>query len=251
MWQGRTLLARLCSSTQASGKRVTLVADGPADEGDHSTKAATRSPSPIPSATTPVLPVSPAAAYRISASDFGQPATFILDTGAAVTLLHKKTWDRMKPPLATLSPWTGRKLVSVEGTSLTVLGSTKLPLQIASTVFSTEVVIADGLATEGILGLDFLESHGCMIDMSRRVLQCGDADLTVPLCSPTTPTVAQCAVILSESVRVPPSCELEVMAQSVVLSYGQSYLLEPLSTARLPIRAARALVSPSVAGVPV
>ena len=41
------------------------------------------------------------------------------------------------------------------------------------------------------------------------------------------------------------------MAQSVVLSDGQFYLLEPLSTARLPIRAARALVSPSVAGVPV
>ena len=163
-----------------------------------------------------VLPVSPSAAYQISASILGQPATFILDTGAAVTLLHKKAWDRVKPPSAILSPWTGRKLVSVEGTSIMVLGSTKLPLQLGTSVFSTEIVIADGLTTEGILGLDFLESHRCVIDTSHRVLQCGDTNLTVPLYSPTAPISAQCAVILSEGVRVPPSCELEVMAQPVV-----------------------------------
>ena len=117
-----------------------------------------------------------------------------------------------------------------------VLGSTNLPLQLGTSVFSTAIVIADDLTTEGILGLDFLESHGCTIDVSRRVLQCGDTNLTVPLCSPTkSPISAQCAVILSEGVRVHPSCELEVMAQSVVSTEGQPYLLEPITTTQLPI----------------
>ena len=131
--------------------------------------------------TTLVLPTSPAAAYQISALILGQPATFILDTGAAIPLLHKEVWDCVKPTLATLYPWTGQRLVSVEGTSLMVLGSTKLPLQLATTVFSTEVVIADSLTTEGILGLDFLEANRCMIDKSNRVLQCRDANLAARL----------------------------------------------------------------------
>ena len=250
----------MCSSPSppVTGKRLTLVATGLANEGNiktTSTKAATDTKPPGPeldSPSTPVLPVSPTAAYRIAASILGNPVSLILDTGAAVTILHKRAWDRVKSPSATLIPWTGRNLVSVEGSSLTVLGSTKLPLQLGTTVFSAEIVIADGLTTEGILGLDFLESHRCTIDTYHRVLQCNDPKTTVPLCSRTEPTSwTSCAVVISESIRIPPFSELEVMAQTERAPDEQPYLLEPVISPQSPIRAARALVSPSTTSVPI
>ena len=48
-----------------------------------------------------------------------------------------------------------------------------------------------------------------------------------------------------------PFCELKVMAQPLMSSKGQHYLFEPVTTTRLPVQAACALVSPSSAGVPV
>ena len=84
----------------------------------------------------------------------------------------------------------------MEEKSLMVLGSTKLPLQLGTSVFSREIVIADGLTTEGTPGVDIIESHHCVIDMSHRVFQCGDTNLTVSLCRSMTPISAQCAGIL-------------------------------------------------------
>ncbi len=47
----------------------------------------------------------------------------------------------------------------MEGTKLKVLGCAKLPLQLNQVVFYHDVVAADDLTTDGILGLDFLEAQ--------------------------------------------------------------------------------------------
>ena len=155
----------------------------------------------------------------------------------------------MKPPPSELSPWTGRNLVGVDGTKIKVLGSANVPLQLRQIVFSIDVVVADGLTTDGILGLDFLESNSCTINTGRRTLQCGNASVTVPLTSPSEPLVSQCAVVLAETTRNPPASELEVMAETVALPNTSCYLMEPTTT-RHSVQAARALVCPSMAGVP-
>ena len=157
----------------------------------------------------------------------------------------------MKPSSVELSPWKGRQLVSVEGTPLSVLGSAVLPLYLDHTVFSTQIIVADGLTTEGVLGLDFLESNRCTIDTGRRVLQCGDNSISVSLCSSTEP---QCAVLLSETIRIPSFSELEVMADTtgvMARGLGHSYLLEPIASTKLPVQAAWALVAPSASRIPV
>ena len=75
-------------------------------------------------------------------------------------------------------------------------------------------VVADGLTTEGILGLDFLEVNKCSIDVGSRQLKCAGAHLTEPLSSGTSveASLGQCAVLLAETIRIPPSSELETMA---------------------------------------
>ena len=150
----------------------------------------------------------------------------------------------MKPSSVELSPWKGRQLVSVEGTPLSVLGSAVLPLYLDHTVFSTQIIVADGLTTEGVLGLD----------TGYHVLQCGDNSISVSLCSSTEPFSSQCAVLLSETIRIPSFSELEVMADTtgvMARGLGHSYLLEPIASTKLPVQAARALVAPSASRIPV
>ena len=104
-------------------------------------------------------------------------------------------------------------------------------------MFSIDVVVAEGLTTDGILGLDFLESNSCTINTGRRTLQCGNVSMTVPLTSPSEPLVSQCAVVLTETTRIPPASELEVMAETVALPNTSCYLMEPTTT-RHSVRAA-------------
>ena len=113
---------------------------------------------------------------------------------------------------------------------------------------STEII-----ATEGVLGLDFLEWNRCTIDTGRRVLQCGDNSISMS-CSSTEPFSSQCAVLLSETIRIPSFSELEVMADTtgvMARGLGHSYLLEPIASTKLPVQAAWALVAPSASRIPV
>ena len=231
---------------------MNLVAVGQAGEVDNS-KATT--PTNLPTSTTPtthrLLPVNPAAALRVPVNVFGTGLSCIVDTGASVTLFHKDVWKR-EVPARELSPWEGRQLVSVDGTCVKVLGTAKVPIRIGHVVFQHDVIVADGLTTEGILGLDFLELHRCTVDMGNRTLLCTNAGLTVQLSSEEQQYgVRQCAVYVEETIRVPPSCEMEIMAVSSATADGGSWLLEPITTTRLPIQAARALVTPANGRVPV
>ena len=60
-----------------------------------------------------------------------------------------------------------------------LLGTAKVPIRFEHVVFQHDVIVADGLTTEGILGLDFLELHRCTVDMGNRTLLCTNASLTV------------------------------------------------------------------------
>ena len=99
------------------------------------------------------------------------PTSLVIDTGAAVSLLRTDIWDRIqrqKP--SALNPWTGPRLVGAEGKPLQVWGCKQLTVTIAGQKFESQVIIADSLTAEGILGLNFFQAHHCMIDLSKEVL---------------------------------------------------------------------------------
>ena len=98
-------------------------------------------------------------------------ALFVLDTGAAVTLLHKDVWDRVAAVRnVPLEPWPGQRLVGVEGTSLQVYGMAQVEFQLADEVFQHHVLVVGGLSAEVILGLDFMEENNCTIELGKKML---------------------------------------------------------------------------------
>ena len=58
-----------------------------------------------------------------------------------------------------MDPWTGLELVGVKAIPLCVHGLVEVLMHIAEEPFRLTVVVVDGLTTETILGLDFLEIH--------------------------------------------------------------------------------------------
>ena len=127
-------------------------------------------------------PFTSSATYRIYVEVAGIPTSLVIDTRAAVTLLRTDIWDRIqrqKP--SALNPWRGPKLVGAGGRPLQVGGCKQLTVTIAGKKFESQVIIADSLTAEGILGLNFLQAHHCMIDLSKEVLIISKRNLLLPL----------------------------------------------------------------------
>ena len=71
----------------------------------------------------------------------GVEVCFMFNCGSTVSLHWKDVWDNVGGELQ-LSPWTGPRIVGVEGTPLEV-----------------QLLAVAVLRAQSILGLDFLESH--------------------------------------------------------------------------------------------
>ena len=68
---------------------------------------------------------------------------------------------------------------------------------IAGERFCNRVVVASALTAEAILGLDFLESNNCTLEMGSRVLRFVDCGVSMALCgSSPEPVIVQARVTL-------------------------------------------------------
>ena len=89
-----------------------------------------------------------------------------MDTGSALTILRRDTWERCKEPQQQLVPWCQSKLVGAEGSQLRVFGSAVVKLNIEGENLDLSVVVIDPLTSEAILGLDVLTQ--CTVDLSHQ-----------------------------------------------------------------------------------
>ena len=182
----------------------------------------------------------------------GTTTAFILDTGAAVTLLRRDLRDRGKQPQSTLEPWSGPKLVGANGTPIRVLGTATVNLTMAHKTFPTQVVVAEPLTAEAIMGLDFLEKNKCVIQADKRILTFARDGISVPMIRPSAqPHAARISVNLIQSLQIPACSEQEVMAQMEEKICGGTWMIENEQSMNLPVLVARELVSPTDGNVPV
>jgi len=83
-----------------------------------------------------------------------------------------------------LTSWPSRKLVSADGSPLTVHGRARVNLQVEGEIMAIDAAIVSPLTTEAILGLDFLREHKALIDIPQKQLYLGDRQCTLPLREP-------------------------------------------------------------------
>ena len=91
------------------------------------------------------------------------PNKILIDTGAAAMVLAKEIWETDLNWLNTV----GKKLVRVQGIPLQLHSTTRVQVSLQNEVFSTKVIVTDQIATDLILGRDFLRAHQCIIEMGK------------------------------------------------------------------------------------
>ena len=151
-----------CSILPQTGKLDALDTRGQVFEGN-SGKASSSSQAAFNSVST-------SSAYRITGSINGFSTNFVVDTGATFSLLKEDLWHKVKPRGALLELWKGPSLVSVDGTAINVSGLGTLQLIIDGRPFQSQMIVTSSMSTNAILGIDFLESHHCMIDLGKKTL---------------------------------------------------------------------------------
>ena len=159
------------------------------------------------------------------------PVSFLVDTGAGVSLLRGDIWDRAMPGMDKEAAY---RLVGVDG------GTVSVKVSLEGLVFNQKFVIADGITAEAILGMDFLEANRCVLDLCRGELVTKDIGM-IPL-QPHSSSKSSCVkVTLVETMAIPSASEMEVKARVCAPSDEHIWMIEG-RTARVPIRVARALV---------
>ena len=68
----------------------------------------------------------------------GVGINLLVDTGAAVSLLHSSVWHGLSG--VALETWTGPRLVSVDGSALQILGGAKVTLMVGAEAVSSRAL---------------------------------------------------------------------------------------------------------------
>jgi len=178
---------------------------------------------------------------------FNKSVSFLIDTGAGVSLLNGEMWDKIKPKNMKIKATKFHNLVGVDGHPIKVRGSARLPGTIAEVEFQQMFIIADGITTEGILGMDFMEENKCLVDIGDKKISFKDGKWfsLAPSVSTTSDNSVH-HVTLDMSITIPAASELEVMAHLPAL--GGQWLIEGVQNNKVLI--ARAVVTPTDKSIP-
>ena len=113
----------------------------------------------------------------------GVPASCLVDTGAVSTILSRKVWNKMSTEQKQLAPLDLQcNLVDAQGSPLKLDGLAEVELQLGCQRFPVNVLVAETLTTDLILGRDFLKQHQCSVELGERdLLRLNQAGVTLPL----------------------------------------------------------------------
>ena len=106
--------------------------------------------------------------FRLEAYVNGVPASCLVDTGAAVSLMSESLWEKIKKPDERVTRAGIRhRLVGVQGVPLQLCGSTTVQLVVDSLTFRVQVLVVREITSDVILSRDFLQEHQCAITFGR------------------------------------------------------------------------------------
>ena len=96
-------------------------------------------------------------------------------------------------------------------------GSVEVLVYLVEEPFRLRMVVVDGLTTEAILGMDFLEFQCCVTDAKQRTLSIASCNIQVPMVpysQPCSPVFG--AVSMLETRQIPPYSEIEALVSVLV-----------------------------------
>jgi len=128
---------------------------------------------------------------------------FLVDSGSAATVLSAAAFETAERDTRAVLRESKLNLCTASGQNLDIRGETTLELGIGDQTFRHSVVVGDIGNSAGILGTDFMQKYGCLLDLAQGTMQIGTQ--VVQLKREAVNTCAR--VQVCDTVIVPPRCE--------------------------------------------
>ena len=198
-----------------------------------------------------IITISSVSKYSLNVYINGICVLFLVDTGAAASLIDGKVWDSIKVLSDTLklNP-VNTRFVGVDGVPLQVRGSAVIGLSIQGLIVNQKVIVADSLTSQGILGMDFLESNHCTLDLSKGMISTGGKNIPLDPHHGSELAVVNTEVSVEETFTIAALSEMEIMGNIDKECRG-TWLVEDRLSKKQSILVARALVTPQQGRVPI
>ena len=143
------------------------------------------------------------------------PVQLCVDTGSAISLINMAAWHSLCGNLnhsSVLSPSTV-SVSSVNGASVRVVGTAQLELALGDNFRTLHSFLVADIEPPGILGLDFLRSHDCVIKLSPPSLSVPSATVPLVRLSSASACLPTRFVRLQSPAVIPPYSQIIVPAQ--------------------------------------
>ena len=176
------------------------------------------------------------------------PVSFLVDTGAGVSLLRGDVWEKAVPHNSACDLQGTCRLVGVDGVPIKVRGAASVNVTVEGHTLSHQFIIADHITAEAILGMDFLDKNECILDLCKGKLLMKDLGVVQLQPHSVKKPCTLAKVNLVETLTIPATAEMEVMANLHTKDDDHTWMVENAST--VPIMVARALVKPKCGLVP-
>lgn len=136
------------------------------------------------------------------------PVNMLVDTGASVTVINRKIFEKLPLSSQNLVTPVTLNLVTATGETSAFIGKFNVEIKIGSHIINHEVLIAD-IHNDGILGVDFLTPNNCDVLLNESCLSInGDRIPCYHFTENMQPTI--CRIAVAHDVVVPPEAEVIV-----------------------------------------
>uniref|UniRef100_A0A5S6QMF2 RNA-directed DNA polymerase n=1 Tax=Trichuris muris TaxID=70415 RepID=A0A5S6QMF2_TRIMR len=152
----------------------------------------------------------------------GERQSILIDSGSAVTLVHKEAYRRWSEPPHLAA--TECSILAANGSSIPTIGVCRVQFCFGTKTVCHPAYIVEGVPLSCVIGADFLMQHGCVVDAKRQTLTVGE--VSVPMrCNLTSPRVptsdgswgspAFYSVLVDSSLPRPAQCNDYVQKNSI------------------------------------
>lgn len=156
------------------------------------------------------------AGMYIDATVNQQNYKLLVDTGATLSIISNRVYSELsganKPSIFA----SDQIIESANGGALIHYGKGCFDIKIGNKLCQTEATVAD-VKADGILGLDFLRAHECVIDVVAEKLIIGDSEINLIFHG----TFGCFRVVSSETISIPPASEVIVRGKVCVTGKGR------------------------------